>query len=104
MTNPIHSFQSAISQNTTLFHLVNRAQSLSNLQSSLKKHLPIDCQTRCKIAKYSEDVLTLSVENGNWLHKLRYLENTLLAKLKQEPIFHSIKKIKYAIDPALHCI
>ena len=67
---------------------------LNSLTYKLRETLDDYISSQCKVASFNNGVLSISLNNANWLTHIRYSTPDLISKLKKIKEFEGIKSIK----------
>lgn len=85
--------------NRRLKDILQKSRLLQKLEDIALPRLPIEFQTRVKIASFSEGRLKFVVSSGMWATRLRYAFPDIMPKLKTHPMFKSLRQMDCAIVP-----
>jgi hypothetical protein len=71
---------------------------LNSLTDKLREVLDDYIASHCKVASFNNGILSIALDNSNWLTHIRYSTPNLISKLKKIKEFERIKSIKCFIS------
>lgn len=90
-------------QNSGLNTLIERAQHLQKLTSTLQKILrdmgSSELAEHINFANFHDNTAVITADTPAWLTQLRYQAPTLLKHLKQQPGLQELRKLQFKIQP-----
>ena len=84
--------------NTPLASIYKQASQLETLTALVQRHLGKNEPVHCRVSRFTNGCLTLSVEDSVWAAQLRYELPTLRDKLRQEGL-HQLTSIRISLSP-----
>jgi hypothetical protein len=79
--------------------LIYKANQLSQIEASFKKHLDRALADHCHVANLRSDCLILAVDSPAWVTRLRYAIPDLLKKLEYSLDLNMAQKIEWLVQP-----
>jgi hypothetical protein len=91
-------------EETTLQHLFERVQQLSEIARILQKTVPQELMQHLQVINIQSDQLILAIDHANWGFTIRYEEESILKALHHYPKYRMLKKIRCRIQLLNTCV
>jgi len=88
-------------QHPILQRITRQAERLQAINCLLNEQLPPLLVGHCCAYHTTATQLTIGVDNACWLTQLRFLTANILIKLRRQPQFADLQKIKYQVNPPI---
>lgn len=85
--------------NPKLAHLCQQSIKLETFNEIIKRFLPKELQSYCKVGSFNQGRLQLIVADSAWASQLRYMLPELRDKLRREAKIFQLSSIKLTIQP-----
>lgn len=82
---------------SSLQSILKKSQELDALNQLLHAQLSAQLGLHCDVMNIDENTLTISVNDANWIHQLRFQELDILHAFRRRIGLQGLKQIKYKI-------
>ncbi|OGT98734.1 MAG: hypothetical protein A2298_04880 [Gammaproteobacteria bacterium RIFOXYB2_FULL_38_6] len=83
----------------SLQFIVQKAKRIYALNQKIQDFLPTELASHCWIINYSDDVITIGIDEAEWIASLKNNEQDLLEKLRFHANLAQVKKVQCIVRP-----